>query len=84
MKHLPFDATTLALGTATSALGTTILALTRSLIQKFILLKQDYKKYNWHGNKNTDGLVNRLASNLLTLNQAHRVAWLIGQEKILK
>ena len=49
-------------------------------------MKQDYKiqKYNWHSNKNTDGLVNRLASNLAILNQAHRVAWLIGQEKILK
>ena len=31
-----------------------------------------------------DGLVNRLASNIVILNQAHRVAWLIGQEKILK
>ena len=41
-------------------------------------------KYNWRSNKNTDGLVNRLASNLVILNQAHRVAWLIGQEKILK
>ena len=34
--------------------------------------------------KNTDGLVNRLASNLVILNQAYRVAWLIGQEEILK
>ena len=34
--------------------------------------------------KKTDGLVNRLASNLVISNQAHRVAWLIGQEKILK
>ena len=33
------------------------------------LLKQDNKKYNWHINKkNTDGLVNRLASNLVILN----------------
>ena len=47
-------------------------------------MKRDYKKYNWHSNKTTDGLVNRLASNLVILNQAHRVAWLIGQEKILK
>ena len=47
-------------------------------------MKQDYKKYNWHSNKNTGGLVNRLASNLVILNQAHRVEWLIGQEKILK
>ena len=31
-----------------------------------------------------DGLVNRLASNLVILNQDHWVAWLIGQEKILK
>ena len=30
------------------------------------------RKYNWHNNKNTDGLVNRLASNLVILNQAHR------------
>ena len=29
-------------------------------------------------------LVNRLASNLVILNQAHRVARLIGGEKILK
>ena len=29
-------------------------------------------QYNWHNNKNTDGLVNRLASNLVILNQAHR------------
>ena len=29
-------------------------------------------------------MANRLASNLVILNQAHRVAWLIGQEKILK
>ena len=43
-------------------------------------MKQDYKKYNWHSNKNTDGLVNRLASNMAILNQAHRVAWLIGQD----
>ena len=34
-----------------------------------------------HNNKKTDGLVNRLASNLEILNQAHRVAWPIGQEK---
>ena len=49
-------------------------------------MKQDYKiqKYSWYSNKNTDGLVNRLASNLVILNQAHRVAWLIWQEKILK
>ena len=40
------------------------------------LLKQDYK-CNWHNNKNTDGLVNMLASNLVILNQAHRVVWLI-------
>ena len=48
-------------------------------IMQYILLKQDYKIYNWHSNKNTDGLVNRLASNLVILNQAHRVAWLIGR-----
>ena len=30
------------------------------------------------------GLVNRLASNLVILNQANRVAWLIGKEKIIK
>ena len=41
-------------------------------------------QYNWHNNKNTDGLVNRLASSLAILNQAHRVAWLIGQEKTVK
>ena len=41
-------------------------------------------QYNWHSNKNADGLVNRLASILVILNQAHRVAWLIRQEKILK
>ena len=35
-------------------------------------------------NKNTDGLVNRFASNMVILNQAHRVAWLIGQEIFLK
>ena len=34
--------------------------------------------------RKTDGLVNRLASNLVISNQPHRVAWLIGQEKILK
>ena len=55
-----------------------------TIIQQYILLKQDYKIYNWHSNKNTDGLVNRLASNLIILNQAHMVAWLIRQEKILK
>ena len=33
-------------------------------------------QYNWHNNKNADGLVNTLASNLVILNQAHRVAWL--------
>ena len=37
-----------------------------------------------YSNKNTDGSVNRFASNMVILNQAHRVAWLIGQEKILK
>ena len=26
-------------------------------------------QYNWHNNKNADGLVNRLASNLIILNQ---------------
>ena len=42
-------------------------------------------KYNWHNNKSRDGLVNRLSSNLVILNQFHRVAiWLIEQEKILK
>ena len=41
-------------------------------------------QYNWHNNKHADGLVNRLASNLVVLNQAHLVAWLIGEEKILK
>ena len=40
-------------------------------------MKQDYKKYNWHSNKNTDGLVSRLASNFVILNQARMVAWLI-------
>ena len=34
-------------------------------------------QHNWYNNKNADGLVNRLASNLVILNQAHRVAWLI-------
>ena len=37
-------------------------------------------KYNWHSKKNTD----ILTSNLVILNQAHRVAWIIGQERILK
>ena len=37
-------------------------------------------QYNWHSNKNGDGSVNNLASNLVILNQAHRVAWLIRQE----
>ena len=46
---------------------------------QYILLKQDYKIYNWHSNKNTDGSVNRFASNMVILNQAHRVARLIGQ-----
>ena len=32
-----------------------------------------------HSNKKKYGLVNRLASNLVILYQAHRVAWLIGQ-----
>ena len=54
------------------------------IIIQYILLKQDYKIYNWHSNKNADGSVNRFASNMVILNQAHRVAWLIGQEKILK
>ena len=36
-------------------------------------MKQDYKKYNWHSNKNTDGLVNRFASNMVILNEA---AWI--------
>ena len=31
-----------------------------------------------------DGSVNSFASNMVILNQAHRVAWLIGQEKNLK
>ena len=30
--------------------------------------------------KNTDGLFNRLASNLVILNQAHSLTWLIGQK----
>ena len=32
-------------------------------------------QYNWHNNKNGDGLVNRLESNLVITNQAHRVAY---------
>ena len=44
----------------------------------YILLNQDYKICNCYSNKNTDGLVNMLANNLVILNQAHRVAWLIG------
>ena len=42
-------------------------------------MKQDYKLYIWHSNKNTDGLINRFESNMVILNQAHRVAWIIGQ-----
>ena len=38
--------------------------------------------YNFNDNKNADGLVNRLASNLVILNRAHTVAWLIEQESI--
>ena len=34
--------------------------------------------------KNTDGLVNKLTSNLVILNQDNRVPCVIGQEKILK
>ena len=45
-------------------------------------MKQDYEKYNWRSNKNTDGLVNRFASNMVILNQAHRVAWPIGQKGV--
>ena len=33
---------------------------------------------------NTNGSVNRFANNMVILNQAHWVAWLIGQEKIIK
>ena len=36
-------------------------------------MKQGYKIYNWHSNKNTDSLVNRLARNMVILNQAYRV-----------
>ena len=54
--------------------------LTNTIIQ-FI---ETRLQYNWHNYKNGDGLVNRLASNLVILNQAQRVAWLVGQEKILK
>ena len=50
----------------------------------FTIIHLTRLQYNWHNDKNTDGLLNRLASNLVILNQAHRVAWLIGQEKILK
>ena len=50
------------------------------IIEYYFLLKQDYK-IHWHYNKNTDGLVSRLANNLVILNQVHRVASLIGQEK---
>ena len=39
-------------------------------------------QYNWHNNKNADGLVNRLANNLVILNQPHRAGCLIGQKKI--
>ena len=42
------------------------------------------KYNNWHNNEDKDGFVNRLASYLVKLIQAHRVAWLIGQEKNLK
>ena len=41
-------------------------------------------QYDWHSNKNTDDLVNRLASNLVILNQAQRAAWLIGEVILLK
>ena len=36
-------------------------------------------QYNWHNNKNADGLINRLARSMVILNQAHTVSWLIGQ-----
>ena len=42
-------------------------------------MKQDYNKYNWHSYKNTDCLVKWFASNMVILNEAHRVAWLIVQ-----
>ena len=43
-----------------------------------------YYYYYYIINKNTDGLVNRLASNMVILNQAHRVAWLIGQNTVIR
>ena len=42
-------------------------------------MKQDYKISIWHSNKNTDGLVNRFASNMVILNKAHRAARIIGK-----
>ena len=44
-------------------------------------MKQDYKIYNLHNKINTDGLVNRLTSNLLILNQAHRVACMANRSR---
>ena len=58
-----------------------ISALSKVFIYLFIfyfLLKQNYKIYNWHSNKNADGSVNRFASNMVILNQAHRVAWCLS------
>ena len=65
-----------------------IIIITRDVMRRTIsipithFIETRLQKKNWHKNKNTDGLVNRLASNLVTLNQAHRVAWLIGQEHL--
>ena len=50
-------------------------------IIQYILLKPDYRIQLA---QNTDGLVYRLASNLVILNQAHRVAWLIGHSLFIE
>ena len=44
------------------------------LIHTIIHFIETRLQNNWHNNKKGDGLVNRLASNLVILNQAHRVS----------
>ena len=48
------------------------------MVRYFIHFIETRLQCNWRNNKNADGLVNMLTSNLVILNQAHRVAWLIG------
>ena len=49
----------------------TLINWNNPIIHTIIHFIETRLQYNWHNNKNADGLVNMLASNLVILNQVH-------------